>query len=285
MQSFKELFSFGFFMFLSSVYTTLCNNIQGLLIGRLYNPSLVGYYSKAHDTEKLASTSISQIVTQVSYPLYAELQDEKSKLIYTIKKLTSLLAFISIPLLSLLILLAEPIFTLLYSTRWLDSVPYFQILCFAGMAICLQGVNSQSIAAIGKSKVMMNWTIIKQTAGVLFVVVGLVLFGIKGLLIGMVIKSWLIYLVNAALVSKYIGYPLKKQLLDLLPIFIVSFLSSVVSFFLVKIIPASNLYITACIQLVVFLLSYYCGSLLFKIPSMTECKEITIQLLSKLKRH
>ena len=77
--SFKELFSFGFFMFLSNLINTFCNNIQGLLIGRFYNPATMGYYSKARSTEELASTSISSVMGQVTYPLYAEYQNDSSQ--------------------------------------------------------------------------------------------------------------------------------------------------------------------------------------------------------------
>ena len=75
--SFKELFKFGFFMFLTNLINTFCNNIQGLLIGRFYNPATMGYYSKAKSTEELASTSISNTIGQVTYPLYAEYQNDK----------------------------------------------------------------------------------------------------------------------------------------------------------------------------------------------------------------
>ena len=60
-QSFKELFGFGGYVLLSNLINTLCNNIQGLLIGRLYNPATMGYYSKAKSTEELSSTFISNI--------------------------------------------------------------------------------------------------------------------------------------------------------------------------------------------------------------------------------
>ena len=46
-KSFKELFSFGFYMFLTHLINELGQKIQGLLIGRFYNASIMGYYAKA----------------------------------------------------------------------------------------------------------------------------------------------------------------------------------------------------------------------------------------------
>ena len=76
-KSFKELFGFGFYMFLTHLLNTFGSQIQGLLIGKRYNPSTMGFYSKALGTEKLATSSISSVITQVTYPLYAEAQDNK----------------------------------------------------------------------------------------------------------------------------------------------------------------------------------------------------------------
>lgn len=270
-KSFKELFDFGFFMFLTSLTSTLVNNVQGLLIGRFYNAAQMGYYSKAHRTEMLASTSISQVISQVSYPLYAELQDNRSMLSNTIKKLTLSVSFLTFPMMLLLTLLAEPIFILLYSAKWLPAVPYFQILCIAGLAICLQSVNSQAIAAIGKSKAMFVWSFIKQSVGLIFMVVGLYLGGIKGLLIGMVMKSWLIYIINASLVSYYIGYKLWRQLLDILPVLLVSLLSFGISYIISDLFETS-MYIDAGIKLVIFAATYLLCSVLFKMESYQICK-------------
>ena len=282
-KSFKELFDFGFFMFLTSLTSTLVNNVQGLLIGRFYNAAQMGYYSKAHRTEMLASTSISQVISQVSYPLYAELQDNKSMLTNTIKKLTLSVSFLTFPMMLLLTLLAEPIFILLYSAKWLSAVPYFQILCIAGLAICLQSVNSQAIAAIGKSKAMFIWSFIKQSIGLIFMLVGLYLYGIKGLLVGMVMKSWLIYIINASLVSNYIGYKLWRQLLDILPVLVVSLLSFTVSFF-VSDLYETSMYIDASVKLMIFTATYISCAVLFKMESYQIFKNLISPYWCKIKR-
>lgn len=265
--SFKELFGFGFYMFLTNAINNICNNVQGLLIGRFYNPATMGYYSKAKATEELASTSISNVMGQVTYPLYAEYQHDVPLLINAIKRITSSISFLTFPLMLLLILLAKPIFVLLYSDRWLGSVPYFQILCIAGIAICLQGVNYQAIAAVGKSKVMFSWTVIKRAIGLALIVGGLAAFGIKGLLVGMVMQSWLIYLINAYQVHKHIGYKLQTQLLDILPILILSVVSWVVAYGLVFILPDMDMCVLAIVRFFLFVGVYWGGSVLFKLES------------------
>ncbi len=279
-KSFKELFSFGLYMLLTSLLSTFVNNIQGLLIGRFYNPATMGYYSKAHSTEMLASNTISQVVAQVSYPLYSELQDNREMMISTIKRIASSIAFITFPLMFLLILLAKPIFILLYSEKWIESIPCFQLLCLAGLAICLQSANSQTIAAIGKSKVFFKWSIFKQLLGVLFVVVGLLVWGIKGMLIGMVMKSWLIYIVNASLVSYHIGYKLKTQFFDLLPIMLIAIGSFIFAGLIGKILSL-GMYSNAIIIFFVFSLLYLGTAKFLKLEALSLSIDLVKPFIDK----
>ena len=81
------------------------------------------------------------------------------------------------------------------------------MLCLAGLANCLMAVNLQTISAIGKSKEMFLWTVVKRTVGIGAIVLGLFLYGMKGLLIGVLINNYFSYFVNICLVSKHLGRP------------------------------------------------------------------------------
>jgi O-antigen/teichoic acid export membrane protein len=281
-QSFRELFSFGGFILLSNLLNTFCNNIQGLLIGKVYNSSTLGIYTKAQRTEALSSTFISSVLDQVSYPVLSEAQNDKRRMISILKQFIGTSAYITFPLMFLLILLAKPLFLLLYSERWLPSVPFFQLLCIAGIAVCLQNINYFAIAAIGKSKQLFKWTLIKRVLGLLFVVGGLWIYGIYGLLIGSVATSWSIYLINAGLVSKYIGYTMKQQFYDL--VLIISF--SVIAFIIAYIsttIVEDRVYLSGVFRFFIFCSLYLGLSFLFKLDELQSTKD-TFKLILKKTR-
>lgn len=267
-QSFKELFSFGFYMFLTHLLNSFSIKIQGLLIGKMYSADTMGYYSKAHSTESLASSSIERIMTQVTYPLYAEAQNNLSQLSNMIKRLTMTIAYITFPLLFILLLIAKPLFLLLYSDRWLASVPYFQVLCLVGMGACLTSINTQAIAAIGKSKIMFVWTIVKRAVGISAIVGGLFLYGMKGLLCGVVFNSWFSYFINNYLVSKYIGYKFGRQILDIVPIALVSLIAAMVSYGIGYFLNIS-LYLDAVLKLLVYSAIYLGWSFVYKPEAYT----------------
>ncbi len=267
-RSFKELFSFGVYMFLSLLVNRFGQQIQGVLIGKFYNPSTMGYYSKAQGTEKLASTSISKVMTEVTYPLYVEVQDNKEAMQSMVKRLTTTLAYITFPLMFILILCAKPIFILLYSDRWIQSVPYFQVLCLAGLSACLQSANLQTLAAIGKSRVMFHWTLLKMGVKIGLVVGGLALWGMKGLLLGVVLSSWFEYFVNICLVSKHIGYKWWKQLLDLMPVTVAAISAAIISY-LCGYFLKLDLYLDGIVKCIIYVVVYLGWSFVFKPEAYT----------------
>ena len=283
-RSFKELFSFGFYMFLSHLVTSFSTRFQGLLIGKVYTPTTMGFYSKAAGTENIVSTSLSQVMDQVTYPLYAEVQDDLNRLQNMVKRLTMTLSYITFPLMFLLILIAKPLFILLYTEKWLPSIPYFQVLCIAGLAQCLQSVNMQTIAAIGKSNVFFVWTFVKRLVGIGFIVGGLALWGMKGLLCGAVLNNWFAYFVNLGLVSKHVSYKWYRQLWDLFPVLAASIISAILSYACGYLLHLS-MYPDGIVKLLIFLSLYLGWSFVFKPDAYKYFLTVLDSLFSKLKNN
>lgn len=271
--SFKELFDFGFFILLSNLVNTFCNNVQGLLIGRMYNPATMGYYSQARKLEEVVSNSLSQVVDQVAYPVLAEAQHDRAYMQVILKKLVTSLAFVVFPLMLVMALAARPLIVLVYSAKWLPAVPYFQILCVAGMASCLQGINYYAVAAIGKSGSLFRWTLVKRGFGLLFLIGGLYGWGVEGLLMGMVLSSTFIYLVNAWLVQKYVGYGVLAQLRDLVPVTLLSVVAFAAGY-LARMPLADSLWLGGGVAAAVYAAVYLGVAWVIRIDALRETRQL-----------
>ncbi len=282
-KSFKELFGFGVFMFLTHLLNNLGAQLQNLLIGRFYDPTTLGYYSKGNSTERLASNTIAGVMNSVTYPLFAEVQDDLPRMGNMLKRITMTISYLTFPLLAILVMVAKPVFIILYSDRWLESVPYFQLLCFAGLGVSISAVNTQPIAAIGKSKLMFIWTVIKRIVGILAIIIGLLLFGIWGLMGGVIFNSWFSYFANVWLVSKYIGYHWKTQLINLMPTTLATLCFGLFSYFSVSLLDL-NLYADGVLKMAVFVVLYLGWSHFMQPEAYTYTKGILIPMLSKYKK-
>lgn len=277
-QSFKELFGFGGFILLSNLINTFGNNVQSLLIGKFFSPATMGLYAQARKLEEVASTSFSSVVDQVSYPVLSAVQNDKQMMVSVLRKLIMSLAYICFPMMVLLILIGDSLITLLYSSKWIECVPYFRILCIAGIAVCLQGVTYYAVAAIGESRKLFAWTIIKRLIGLGWVVLGFYVCDIEGLLWGIVLAAWTVYVVNARLVAKFLKYKLWKQFMDLFPILLLSLSSYAIVYFV-----NSYVDINATIQILLFVLAYLAASVLFRMEALVLFKAFAIEIISRHK--
>lgn len=274
--SFKELFKFGGFMLLSSLFGTLSNEIQGLLVGRMFTPATMGLYTQAYRLEGSAATAVSSVIDQVTYPVMAAVQDDRQKLISALKRFIQIPAYICSPIMALMIVIAKPLIILIYSAKWIECVPYFQILCTAGLAVCLQGSANNSIAAIGKSNIYFKWTIIKRSLTIVFCIIGIVLWGMKGLLWSCVLGAWSVYFINAFLVAKHVGYSFWNQLMDILPFAVMSVATGGLVYWIGTQLTL-NMYVIAVIQVALFCFIYTLLSYILKIDAFNYTKELVFK--------
>ena len=90
----------------------------------------------------------------------------------------------------------------------------------------------------------------------------------KGLLAGVVFNYWFSWFVNIGLVSKYIGYKWYKQVLDILPVTIVSLLAALVSLGVGYLLHL-DMYLDGIVKLTVYVILYLGWSLVFKPEAYT----------------
>ena len=253
--SFKSLFNFGGLMLLSSLLNTLFENIQGLVIGRVYTATDMGYYSQAKKIDEIPSRSVTQIVTQVSFPVFSKMSNDLKMLKNAVKKNVICTNFLIFPLQSLLILLAEPIIIFLFTEKWIESVPYFRILCVYSMFVALNALNTNVLKAVGRSGLYFWIQLIKKVLGISLLLVGLN-FGVIGVTWSVSISGMLWWVISAVVNKKVVDYGLWEQFLDILPSLVISLLSAMAVFAitLLGIAPILEILLAVIAYVIVYLI-------------------------------
>ena len=277
-KSLKELFNFGFFMLCSSFLNNLCNNIQGLIIGRQFSSTVMGLYTQSAKLATESSNSIASVVDQVSYPLLVEVKDDNRALEKIIRQLSCNLLFLIFPLMCFLIMVAKPLIVFLFTEKWIDCVPYFRILCLSGIAVTFQGVSYNSIAAIGKSWLLFKWNLVKRIFAMTLIFVGLK-WGVYGILWAMVVGTYVISFINMYLVSSQIGYNLGKQFRDIIPIVLIATCPLMFLFLIKGIFEISNEY--DCYMGIIYLVLYFIISWCLKIEQLGNIGQILASIFRR----
>lgn len=230
-EKFLHHFHYGIKLMFSSILDIVFTNAYTLIIGRFFAPAQVGYYNRADSLQMLPVGNISTIVTRVTYPLFASIQNDDIRLKSVYQRIMQMIIFLVAPTLVLMTVLAEPLFRLLFTEQWLPAVPYFQILFVNGILYPIHSYNLQILNVKGRSDLFLKLEVIKKMLIVVVIFVSF-RFGIYGLLYGSVLTSVLAFFINTHYSGKFLNYTAWQQSKDLFPIILLSlFIGLAVYFF------------------------------------------------------
>ena len=278
-KSFKELFSFGGMMMLTSLVEKIYVNIQGLLIGKWYSANELGYYTQAKKLEDVPTSTLSYIVTNVSFPVFSKFQDDKNMLLYGLRKNIKAITYLNFPLCILLLVIASPLIELLYGAKWNSSVPYFQLLCLSGLLYTMNSLNGSVVKALGKGKLYFTLNLIQRIVGLLLMFVG-VRYSVKGLLIAVVVSAYFSYFLYSLANSRLLGYGLWKQLKDVFWGLLLSVSVGVVVYMLGRYLTWHP-YLVMTIQIIIYIGLYWGVSKLLRFEGYSTYREVLNQIIFK----
>ena len=226
-KSFKGLFNFGSKLLLSGLISQTFENIYLLVIGRMFSATALGFYDQAKKFQQVPVATLAQVVGNVTFPAFSKIQDENEKLRLGFRKLIKLLFFINFPLMIGLAVMADPLLVVVLGDKWEPSVPYFQLLCIAGMIYTLHSSNLNILKVKGRSDLFLYLEIIKKAIVVLAIIIGLK-WGIIGLIIGQIFTSFISFFINAFYTGKLISYTISNQLKDVSQTFYITIVTAAV---------------------------------------------------------
>ena len=227
-ESFHYLFGYGSKLLASGLLDTTYNNIYPIIIGKLFTPADLGYFSRAQGLATLPSSNLTSVLQRVTFPVLSEIQDDMERLETNYRKLLKMSAFIIFPLMMLLAAIARPLVDILLTDKWDNCVIYLQILCVALMWHPIHAINLNLLQVKGRSDLFLRLEIIKKILGVIIILITFSM-GLKAMCIGLAINSIIALTINTFYTGKLISIGFISQVKDLLPIILSSILLLIVS--------------------------------------------------------
>lgn len=232
---FKQHFGFGIKLAVSGLLDTIFNNAYLIIIGKFFAPAQVGYFTRAETMRQLPVTNLSTALNKVTYPLFAQIQDDELRLKDVYSQLMKIVVFIIAPTMVVLGVLAEPLFRFLFTARWLPAVPYFQILCVVGILYPINSYNLNVLKVKGRSDLFLKLEVIKKLL-IIGIIVGTIPFGIYALLWGQVVMAIFGFFINSHYTGKFISYSAFSQIMDLMPSILLAIIAGIGCYMLDKLV-------------------------------------------------
>lgn len=254
-ESLKQLFSFGWFVSLSSLIDVLYTNLASFIIGKRYTVEQLGYYTQAQNLKQIPVYSLSMVISQVLFPMFAKEQDDVDKIKIQTQKIMTMATALIFPLMLCLVVVAEPLIVFLYSSKWIVSVPYFRILCIAGLVNILIHINRSVLMALGLSKQLFKVQVTAMLIGVGLMVVSL-RYSVMWFVGGIALYSFVNWLMVSIKTGRTIGYGVFNQVKDIGGSLLISLITSAISYFIMSQTNIDSVFISLMVNVILFLIIY-----------------------------
>lgn len=223
-QSFSYLFNFGSKILTASLLHTIYTNMITMVIGKFYTAKDLGYYSRGESLAAFPSTNLTGILQGVTYPILSKIQDDDQRLIQVYRKYIAMTSMVIFFGMCLLAALAKPLIVTLLTDKWLDSVIYLQVFCFALMFDHICQLNLNILYVKGRSDLVLRLEIIKKTISISMIVAAIP-FGVLAICISRVIYTQIAVIINTYYTGKLFGLGYIEQVKDFINYLIFSLLS------------------------------------------------------------
>ena len=270
----KRMFRFSFKILLSNITTIINNNILNFLLGHYFTARDTGNYNQAYQWNSKCFSLVQSMVNQVAQPVLVDLQNEGERQLNAFRKMMRFAAFLSFPLLLGFGLVAKEFIVLTVGPKWIVSVGYVQILCFAGATMPLSTLLSNMVISKGKSNLYLYCIL---GLGIIQIITMLLLwpYGIKNMVIAYTLINITWVFVWLFFVNRLTSYGLWFFIKDTTPFALAAFTVMTATYFATAAIH--TLWLLLICRISMAMLLYYAVMRMARVQILAECQQFIIK--------
>ena len=273
------LFRFGWKILFEGLSNTFVGELHKLIIGKVYTEADLAYYGKGQQFPGLIVNNITTAIGSVLFPAMSDEQDNKERVLDILRKSVRTSTYVVFPMLTGLAATAMPFITVVLTDKWIETVPYLQVLCLIYAPTVGMIPRHQAINSIGRSDVFMYEHIIARVISII-VLLFTYKISILAIVLDSLISTTILSLIIAYTSKKFNDYSYKDQLKDILPTLIGCLIMGIPVYFLSYLnLPMLLILI---MQVIVGIVIYFAYSKIFKLEELRICVSYLLVLKDKL---
>lgn len=224
----NQLWSYGSKIFFSSILTTFFSQVDLLIVGKIYDSSMVGYFHRAKNLTNMVTQAYAGSLMSVLFPVLAQIQNNLSRFQNIVLRSLRVISFATFLIMGSLLIISEEVIILLFTEKWEKSSLFFQVFILSGLSAPMTMLLISTLSSRGNSKSYLKIEIFKSMAITLNIIVFLI-YGMNSFLYGIVVTSVLTLLVSIFYSSKEINIEIKILFKEILIYFLIFLFSLVLT--------------------------------------------------------
>lgn len=267
-QSFREMFNFGSKLLGASLISVIYNNIYTIVIGKRFDSTTLGLYSRADQFATFPSTNVGQIIARVTLPVLSKIQEDDNRLIQAYRKIIRYGSLVIAPLMLGLCAISKPLILSILTEKWVGVVPFMQVLCLGLVFDHMNGLNLNLLYVKGRSDLVLRLEVIKKIVAISILFISIP-FGVLAMCVGRALYCIIAVFINTYYTKKLINLSVWQQFCDVLPYVGASVVMAVM------ILLSSSVIQNSFIQLMVgFVVGFVIYGLFTRLFFMSDIKDV-----------
>jgi len=254
-------------MFLGFV-NTISRNLNQVVIGKYFSASLLGFFNQGNMLKDSVANTLNDTVMNVTFPMLAQLQNDKDRLKLGYQRIMRINTFIIFPIVTILILSAEPLIIGLLGEKWRGSIVFLQILGISGYVRHLHSINLNVLKVYGKGRDYLYQGFFRNGLTILGILIA-VNFSVIAMAWAFVITEFLQLFINVYYSNKYIEFKFHEQLKIMTPIILIT-IAMGGSVYLISLLEFKWILLKLLVLSAAGLIIYISLAYLFKIRAFAE---------------
>ncbi|WP_303804902.1 lipopolysaccharide biosynthesis protein [Ruminococcus flavefaciens] len=279
-QRLKQLYSFGWKLFASSLMEVIYLKLRGLIIGKKYSKEDLAYYTYGEYFPQFITSILNSSIDSVLLPSMSSVQDSRENVKNMTRRAIKIGTYILMPFMVGIMVCAGPVVRIVLTEDWLPVIPYLRILCISYAFMPIHTANLNAIKAIGRSDTYLKLEIIKKFVDFASILATMFI-SVKAMVYGVLVASIISQVINAWPNKKLLGYSYLEQVADMIPQIIASTIMGAV-IYIINLVDIHYLLMLA-IQIPLGVIVYIICSKLMHIDSFDYLLDVIKSLLNRKK--
>lgn len=210
----KALYTFSGKILLTNLVSAGGDTIRTMTIGKAYKPAALAFYDRAYAYSSLVTQVVNTSISTVLLPVLSRKQENSAQLKDMARRSVCMSAFVMIPVLLLVAVMAEPLVLLVLSDKWLPCAPYLSLFCILRIPGIITSVDKQAYYALGKSGIALVYEIGLLIVNLIMLSV-MIQYGVFIIAIGYTIIEYIGNIVLMVISTKVYHYSIRERITDL----------------------------------------------------------------------
>lgn len=183
----KYLINYGKHLTAGGIFTFLVTQIDSLFVGRVFGTAPLAAYELSFKLANVAFSEFTDIVSRVSFPLFAKIKNDKNVLLKAFKKNLFAVIIPAFAVTLVILIFAEPILRIAFGSQYESAAPILRILSVYGFLRAIIGPLGPLFLAVDRPQITTAISMINFIALIILIYPLSEIYGVNGVAVAMVV--------------------------------------------------------------------------------------------------